>query len=130
MVMKPIESNLPCPSCSQPLQPLVLGCGACGIRVEGQFTLNEFASLPAADLHFLRIWVHCEGRVKDMEAALGLSYPTIRNRMAELKTKIASAVAVPHRSDSKENRNETILRDLAEGKISFEESMKRIRGEG
>jgi hypothetical protein len=54
-------------------------------RVDGEFALNEFARLSADDLQFLRLFVHLEGRIRDMESALGVSYPTIKARIAALK---------------------------------------------
>ena len=86
--MSNIDSNILCPVCQGLLSPSVLSCGHCDIRVEGPFQLNEFATLSPEDLHFLRIFIRCEGRVRDMEPALGLSYPTIRNRLTQLKNKL------------------------------------------
>ena len=64
--MKKITSNLQCPSCHGDLKPKVLVCEGCDIRVEGPFQLNEFATLPPEDLHFLRIFIRCEGRIRDI----------------------------------------------------------------
>jgi len=86
--VNPVDSNLRCPSCSGPLRPALLACDHCGITVEGPFRLNEFATMEPDDLHFLRIFIRCEGRVRDMESALGLSYPTIRGRIADLKRRL------------------------------------------
>ena len=90
--MKLIDSNLACPACQVPLRPKLLVCPACEIKVEGPFQLNEFATLGPEDLHFLRIFVRSEGRIRDMESALGLSYPTIRTRLAALKRKLSGEV--------------------------------------
>jgi hypothetical protein len=87
--MKLIDSNLACPACHTALQPKLLVCPACEIKVEGPFQLNEFATLDPDDLHFLRIFVRSEGRIREMESALGLSYPTIRGRLAALKRKLS-----------------------------------------
>lgn len=75
---------------------MVLGCDGCGIRVEGPFQLNEFATLSADDLHFLRIFVLSEGRVRDMQSSLGLSYPTIRARLTLLKTNLLGTTLQPN----------------------------------
>jgi hypothetical protein len=91
--MKLIDSNLACPSCRTALQPKLLVCPACDIKVEGPFQLNEFATLDPEDLHFLRIFVRSEGRIREMESALGLSYPTIRGRLAALKRKLSGDAA-------------------------------------
>lgn len=90
-------SSLRCPVCSGPLAPVALACHGCQVRVEGEFRLNEFVGLSAEDLHFLRLFVHLEGRIRDMESALGVSYPTIKARIAALKRTLLdlSGAAVP-----------------------------------
>ena len=140
--MNLIDSNLGCPSCQTALQPKLLVCPACDIKVEGPFQLNEFATLPADDLHFLRIFVRCEGRIRDMEAALGLSYPTIRARLTALKHKVAGetdSAAAAAAGEAGSGKEETsgksgeepgvgaILEQLQAGKIPFDEAMKRIK---
>jgi hypothetical protein len=134
--MKLISSSLNCPSCQQALQPKVLGCRDCGIQVEGPFELNEFASLNAADLHFLRIFVHCEGRIREMETSLGLSYPTIRTRLAALKTRLASSVSSagiqqarrePVGDSPESDQNALILEKLKSGEISFDAAMTILK---
>jgi hypothetical protein len=89
--MHKISSNIHCPSCNGQLRPKILVCENCDLTVEGPFQFNEFATLAAEDLHFLRIFIQSEGRIRDMEPALGLSYPTIRSRLAELKTNSATS---------------------------------------
>jgi hypothetical protein len=130
-----IDSNLLCPSCSSSLRPVQLACASCGITVEGPFQLNEFATLAPDDLHFLRIFVRSEGRIRDMEAALGLSYPTIRTRLSALKTKLQGADAgsppEPTKPDP-EAQIQAILAELQQKRISFDQAMaqiKRLRGE-
>jgi hypothetical protein len=135
--MKPIDSNLACPSCQTALQPKVLACPSCEIKVEGPFQLNEFATLAPDDLHFLRIFVRSEGRIRDMESALGLSYPTIRARLSALKNKLAGdesadAKAAGTKAYGTEKASEPadvgrILERLQAGEIPFEEAMKQIK---
>jgi hypothetical protein len=123
--MKPLDSNIHCPSCQAALKPRILVCESCDVKVEGNFHFNEFATLGADDLHFLRIFVQCEGKVREMESALGLSYPTIRSRISELKNKILtpnSETVVPEEDEVK-----SVLEKLAQKKIDFEEAMKAIR---
>ena len=137
--MKNISSNLLCPSCQSQLKPKVLVCDDCDIRVEGPFQLNEFATLPPEDLHFLRIFIRCEGRIRDMEPALGLSYPTIRTRLTNLKNKLlceneesSTTLEKTTAKDaspkvSKEDAPHEILSSLESGEISFDEAMVRIK---
>ena len=98
--------------------------------MEAPFRLNEFATLAADDLHFLRIFVRCEGRIRDMEAALGLSYPTIRTRLTALKHKLQGAEAVADPTPSPAAPDDTIqavLNELQAGKITFAEAMEQIQ---
>lgn len=131
--MSKILSNLQCPSCTETLKPKVLECASCDIRVEGPFQLNEFATLSPEDLHFLRIFVRCEGRVRDMEPALGLSYPTIRSRLSQLKGKLMEsaeelvATTAKVETGTTKDSDDQILEKLRLGKISFDEAMARIQ---
>ena len=125
--MTKIDSNLHCPACKGALSPKVLGCDDCGVKVEGPFQLNEFATLEAEDLHFLRIFVRCEGKVREMESALGLSYPTIRTRLTELKNKLGGETAAASESRSDAADTGKILEQLQGGKITFKEAMKQIK---
>lgn len=129
--MKPIASHLACPSCSHPLRPKLLVCDECGITVEGPFQFNEFTRLSLEDLHFLRIFVHCEGRIREMESPLGLSYPTIRARLTALKNRLEGAPIeeVPASRPAREADPSVVsaLSELSEGKIDFDEALARIR---
>jgi hypothetical protein len=126
--MKTIDSSLQCPSCQEALRPKVLGCDHCGVKVEGPFQLNEFATLGAEDLHFLRIFVRCEGKVREMESALGLSYPTIRARLTELKNKLGGEFVLESEPVvGKTDAVGKVLEQLQSGKITFKDAMKLIK---
>jgi hypothetical protein len=132
--MKDIDSNLACPACQTPLRPKLLVCPACDIKVEGPFQFNEFAALGADDLHFLRIFIRSEGRIRDMESALGLSYPTIRARLTALKHKLAgeAPAAGPSAAETspppgEEEAVAAVLSRLNAGEIPFHEAMQSIK---
>lgn len=129
--MNPIDSNLACPACRSALQPKVLVCPACDIKVEGPFQLNEFATLAQDDLHFLRIFVRCEGRIREMESSLGLSYPTIRVRLSALKKTLAGEELQTARNKAEEKGAPAdaghILEKLQAGEIPFDEAMRMIK---
>jgi len=129
-------ANLSCPACQTPLRPKVLGCDTCGIKVEGAFELNEFATLSGDDLHLLRIFVLSEGRIRDMEAPLGLSYPTIRSRLKALRAKVATGApaGVPARGTAPATgaratpgRVDEVLERLQAGELSFDQAMALIK---
>lgn len=124
--MNKISSNIRCPSCHGQLRPKILICENCELTVEGPFQFNEFATLSPEDLHFLRIFIQSEGRIRDMEPALGLSYPTIRSRLSELKNKLSNQLLENEQSETKTKAQKT-LELLESGKISFEEALAEIK---
>jgi hypothetical protein len=129
-------ANLSCPACQTPLRPKVLGCDTCGIKVEGAFELNEFATLSGDDLHLLRIFVLSEGRIRDMEAPLGLSYPTIRSRLKALRSRVAAGApaGAPARGTApavgargRSTRVDEVLERLQAGELDFDQAMSLIK---
>jgi len=135
-----MKTSIRCPSCSGPLTPVELHCDACDIAVRGRFTANEFCSLGEEDLHFLRIFVLCEGRIRDMESALGVSYPTIKARLAKLKETLAAQAAgaaekvtpaqIPAAAPiapTQESRAAQVLRDLAQGRVEYDAALEKLR---
>jgi hypothetical protein len=121
--------SISCPVCRGPMIPTELHCPACEITVSGQFAANEFATLAEDELHFLRIFVLTEGRIRDMESALGVSYPTIKARMAQLKASLTAACKAAGEipAEPRELSVAAILKDLETGHISYEQAMASIR---
>lgn len=73
-----------CPVCSSELEVTRLHCPSCDTTIEGSFIGGPFAHLTAEHLDFIVTFVRCEGKINRMEQELGLSYPTIRNRLHEV----------------------------------------------
>jgi hypothetical protein len=130
------EAATPCPACRGRLYPERLRCADCGLEVSTRYAGNEFADLEAEQLHLLRIFVLCEGRIRDMEAALGVSYPTVKGRLAALRARLglegagarvgAPESKAPVRVAEPETVAE-ILDGLTNGTLSYESAMARIR---
>jgi len=148
-----IDANIRCPSCNGQLYPRVLVCDSCGLKVEGEFVMNEFDSLSPDELHFLRVFVQCEGRIRDMEAALGVSYPTVKGLLASIKEKLSlksprfaatarrvdvgppegerangsEAESFDADGDRTEASADEILDQLESGKISYKDAVRLLR---
>jgi hypothetical protein len=132
-----IDANVRCPSCNGQLFPRVLVCDACGLKIEGEFIMNEFGSLTPDELHFLRVFIYCDGRIRDMEAALGVSYPTVKGHLASIKAKLNLAgqagPASPAEGAGKsaaENTDlseEHILDQLETGVLSYKDAVRLLR---
>lgn len=107
--------------------PRVMACPDCNLRIESEFSENEFAALEEEWLHLLRIFIHCEGRITDMEAALGISYPTVKSRIAELKRRLGMKAGLEDMPPARESVS-AILTALEAGEIDYQEAMRRIEG--
>lgn len=55
------------------------------------FTGSWLHNLNDDQLHFLSVFVHCEGKIKDVEKALGVSYPTVKSQLAQLNQAMEQA---------------------------------------
>ena len=65
----------PCPACGSPMHAAGLACGF-GVRVEAPVAANEFMHLSPEHLHFLRLFIKCEGRnVSTRRGLIGTSWP-------------------------------------------------------
>jgi hypothetical protein len=121
--MTPLSLQTPCPCCSGPLEATSLGCTRCQVKIEGAIANNEFASLSPEDLHLLRIFVWAEGKVREMEAPLGLTYPTIRSRLGQLKAKLRMEQNSPPEKDEVA----LTLDALESGELEFSQALELIK---
>ncbi|MBT3983944.1 MAG: DUF2089 family protein [Bacteriovoracaceae bacterium] len=123
--MKEIERhNFQCPECQNSLSVKSLHCHDCDLTMEGNFIENEFASLGQDEVHFLRVFVFCEGKIGDMERALGVSYPTVKSKLKKLKSKLQS---VSESSQKKTNDTKDILKAIESGEMSVEKAVELIK---
>lgn len=121
-----------CPSCATELLVTRLQCPACGTEVAGTFTLGRLASLPEPHASLLELFLRVRGNVKEMERALGLSYPTVRARLEEAFTAAGldrEQQAPASRPDAARlaEQRAAILDDLEGGKITAAEASERLR---
>ena len=77
-----------CPSCNRRLKVKQLLCEDCGTEVEGAYKLPTLASLSDSQQRFVLQFVKASGSLKEMAKLLGLSYPTVRNRLDDIINRI------------------------------------------
>ncbi|NLG96589.1 MAG: DUF2089 domain-containing protein [Chloroflexi bacterium] len=142
-----------CPVCGGELVVTRLHCPACETTIEGSFDsgstgsryqdafspeqlkpLLPFSRLTAEQLQFVLTFVRCEGRFNRMEDELGLSYPTLRNRLNDIiramgyePSREEAAASAPQAPSPLERQS--ILDLLSQGKIDLEEAKRRLRGD-
>lgn len=79
-----------CPSCGGELVIGELSCRECPTRVCGVFELPPVMRLNPQEREFIETFVLASGSLKDMAKIMGLSYPTVRNRLDEIIAKLKS----------------------------------------
>ncbi len=109
-----------CPICGTELLVTRLDCPSCETRLEGRFAQNRFSRLPAEHLAFLEVFVRNRGVIKDVEAELGISYPTVRARIDDLLRALygpSAADAAPAPTSRR-----AVLEAVREGRLSAEQA--------
>ena len=97
----------------------------CGTAVEGRFSLGWVGRLSPEQSAFARVFLECRGKIKDVEEALGLSYPTVVARLDELGQAVGSE-SPPTPPPPRSTRRE-ILDQLASGEIDVNEAARRLK---
>lgn len=59
-------------------------CPGCDTYIEGTYSLPVMMQLSAADQQFVLDFVKSSGSLKEMAQKLGMSYPTVRNRLDDI----------------------------------------------
>lgn len=122
--MRPMPAQ--CPICGSALEVVRMHCSGCDTSIEGRFSSGAFANLSADQIQFITTFVRCEGKINRVEQEMGLSYPTIRNRLRDV---IRAMGYEPARDDALESLTEkrrSILSDLEEGRITSEEAVRAL----
>jgi len=65
-----------------------LSCRNCGTEVEGVYELPALARLSRSEQEFTLQFVGASGSLKQMAGLMGVSYPTVRNRLDEIIEKL------------------------------------------
>ena len=118
-----------CPVCQNELMITRLHCDTCDTTLEGRFVNGPFAHLGREQLEFVMTFIRCEGKLSRMEVELGLSYPTIRNRLHDIIRALGYEPGKDESVEVTEDRRRQILEDLDTGKISADAAMRILRGE-
>jgi hypothetical protein len=125
--MRPAPTR--CPICQSELTVVRLHCSSCDTSIEGNFSLGQFPNLTPDQLEFIFTFVRCEGKINRMEQELGVSYPTIRNRLNEVIRALGYEPGRDEPVEITQDKRNSILEDLSAGKISAEEATRLLRGE-
>lgn len=93
-----------------------------GVTIEGSFELPPLAALTMDDQIFIIAFIRSHGSIKEMEATFGISYPTVKNRLNRITSRLQFVEINPPGSRTE------ILDQLENGEISVDEAVKNLRG--
>lgn len=125
-----------CPSCGGRLVVTECRCTNCGLQLRSEFNLGLFSTLPDDQLAFIRLFLRARGNLSEVEKVLGVSYPTIRNKLDEINKALDRAEANPTAdaglqdspsSSSADEARRAILQQVADGKLPATEAVDQLR---
>ncbi|MBS7008084.1 DUF2089 domain-containing protein [Anaerostipes sp.] len=119
--MKKVISR--CPVCNHDLTVTRLKCGSCSTVIENNFRLSKFDYLSDEELYFTETFIRCRGNIKEVEKALGISYPTVRSKL-DAVIKQLGYESVPEEPSI---QREEILKALENGEITAEQAIAKLK---
>jgi hypothetical protein len=114
-----------CPCCRSPLIISGLACETCGTVISGRFRGCDFCRLSDEQSTFLRLFVQRRGNLSEMEKALGISYPTVRNKLEEIIRALQQESEAPIVNTAL-SRRDTILQQVADGQLLATEALDML----
>lgn len=119
-----------CPVCGETMYLERLRCAQCGTALEGAFNLSPLFALNDEQIHFVELLVKHQGNIQRVAEELGIAYRTARGRMDEIAAALGYALPEEPRPRPTPERRREILEGVQAGRISPEEAVRLLRGEG
>lgn len=115
-----------CPACTEPLRVDTLRCPSCRTTVQGEFQLCLMCRLEEDDRVLLDLFLRARGNLKDVQRALGVSYPTVRSRMERLW--VAAGYGTDRAPSSGPSAEiDRVIASVRQGTLTVEEAETRLR---
>ena len=111
-----------CPVCNSNLEIVEYKCPDCDTHIKGRFGVGDFAALTAQQQEFVKTFICCQGNIKEVEKALKISYPTVKNKLSEVTSILCSSPKSTFKANS-----DDVLDDIEKGNISVEEALSKLR---
>lgn len=120
-----------CPVCGETLAIARLHCPSCDTSIEGRFEFSRLERLTPEQRAFVELFVRLDGKLNWAAQELKVSYPTVRARLDEVIRAMGYEVLQAPPAEEKQRATElrqTILDNLAAGKITTAEAIKQLQG--
>lgn len=116
-----------CPACGGQIVITEIQCANCHLKMQGEFTPGLFSTLSSDQLNFVRAFLRVRGNLSEMEKVLGVSYPTIRNKLEEINQTLERAEQTPDTALSSNNERSAILNKVAAGELDAAQALELLR---
>ena len=109
-----------CPFCSGELLIAKLFCSGCETQIDTRLSIPPFFRLPLDLQDFVMAFLRCRGNIREVEKALGVSYPTVCKKLDLVNELLGNQKAPlsPHE----------ILDMIERGEISAKEAAQLLKG--
>ena len=118
-------SKARCPNCDRGMSVSRLECSVCDVAMEGRFEISPLARLSTADQLFVTVFLQVNGSLKAMEKVFGISYPTVKNRLASIATELPRVQGLNAQVSTKADPE--LLDKLKAGELNVSEVLARLR---
>ena len=128
-----------CPACGGQLIITECKCPACQLQMRGEFQSGQLSTLSDDELTFIKVFLSARGNLTEVERVLGISYPTIRNKLDEINNSLNRTDEVAGNSEKKidiitepktastEDTRKDILQQVADGRLSPAEAAQKLQ---
>lgn len=128
-----------CPACGGPIVITECRCASCSLQMRGEFRPGHFSSLSGDQLNFIRVFMRTRGNLSEVEKVLGVSYPTIRNKLDEVNAALERDAAAPDvdrgnlaapaapTAGPADDARRAILQQVASGAVPASEALQKLR---
>ena len=121
MIFMKCEVPGSCPICDSAIKVTEIQCKKCGTVVHGKFDLCKFCKLNEQQKYFVEVFIKNRGNIKEIEKELGISYPTVRNKLDDV------IFALGHEVEKPAINQKEILEKLSKGEISKDEALRLLK---
>src|SRR3954464_11035491 len=111
-----------CPFCSGQMGISRLECSSCDTQIDSLLPVPSFFRLPPDLQDFVLIFLRCQGKIRDVERELGISYPTVCKRLDVVNELLGNT--------AKPLNRKSILEQLESGEISATEAAELLKQPG
>ena len=126
--MYPVRST--CPVCGEQMVVTRMSCQHCSSELSGSFDLPLLLRLNAEQMQFVEVMLKNRGNIQKVSADLGIPYPMGRAKLDEIIAALGFDVESEETPSISGEERQRILKALEEGKLSTEQALRKLKGQG